>query len=130
MYHDIPLPPELVGVLSSHIYTDETKKHALYDFLETQTSEFISHLRAYRLDNIRGEIDDHSVELAEFENDAISLTDNNGAIWIVFMEEAYYGCKDMNNVQEHDEEITFTIDCSSGIITLHFMDEQEREDEL
>lgn len=130
MDHSIQLPDELVMLLKSDIYSNQTRVGAIHDFISNILGEFYQYLRAYQSDEARGTICDDSLELVDLENDGVEFSAETGIFHITFSEEAWYGCRDMNNFHEHEENIPFTIDLDSNLFIAHFYNQPYRDDEI
>jgi len=94
----------------------------------SEPSCLLGPLDAYRSDVGRGSIMDDSIKI---QPDGISLeSDLTGSVIFEFDEDIYYGCKDMDGLEEHYEGIDFSIDLIGKKLILHAADLQIREDEL
>lgn len=97
------------------------------------SSELLEHrqdlamlLEPYRTDKIRGTISDDTIEIPL--GCITFIDDSSGTVHFEYLEEAYYGCRDMDKTHDHyDEQLSFSIDVNTKSITLSGMDEHERD---
>jgi hypothetical protein len=69
------------------------------------------------------------IELADEAGGPVSFdkSTNEGVVFIHFQEEAYYGCRDMDDFPYHDEEVRFSLDLKGRTISIHFPDPTDRD---
>jgi hypothetical protein len=117
----IQIPREVWLVPTNYSLAEETRNDILRAVLEEATDQMAPLVDPY-MKHDRGTLS----EEVSISDDGVSFDPktNKGALYINFQEEAYYGCKDMNDFPYHDVEIPFFIDPRTLTLTLTFMDEQ------
>jgi hypothetical protein len=125
MDHEISISKELAVILARSELQPSTKADLIRCELLDRCDIFEPLLRPYRKDSIRGTILEDTIKIPD---DAITVKDDlTGVVGFEFDEEAYYGCRDMDSLHDHYEDMGFTIYFDREVIVLHGMDEQERE---
>ncbi|CAN5422584.1 hypothetical protein BH09VER1_BH09VER1_29750 [soil metagenome] len=126
---DITIPDNVASVLSTYELKDLTVADILAGVIDEHTEEMSPHVDFY-MTHDRGTLTG-DVELdAESDGPVIfDSTSNKGTLYIHFQEEAYYGCRDMDDFPDHDEEVSFSLDLKNRMISIHFPDPQERDTE-
>jgi len=125
MEHQIPISDELAEILTRPDLRTETKEDLIRSMIESRCEELEELLQPYLNDTIRGTIAADSIKLSD---DAVALKDDDsGTVWVEFDEEAYYGCRDMDKLDDHTEQLELKVLPYRNCILLRGIDRHERD---
>lgn len=127
MDYELSLSPKTIQLLKTRSPDDAKVIAALADDIISHAVRLVTVLDPYRTDKDRGAIMEDTIKIPD---EGLTIKDDlTGIVAFEFDEDAYYGCKDQNNVHENSDDMGFTIDLKKGVVVLHAIDLPERPEE-